>query len=584
MTYRSAHERLSRPVGAVLRGRPLSRGARSQSYTQVYTHNSTRKKDALAALAVVLTTAAIFALLFNRESTLSYSIGYNLYGAERILAGEVPYRDFHTLYPPATVYVNAALFRFLGITLYTALLGVLAFKVLTTLFIYLCGVHLMPRAWALLAALSSIIWLRPNGPFKAVPMHYGALFLALALYFALQHQRSRRWGHLFVAGAMLGALALFKHNIAAYALLGFLPVAVINARRTNRRYRGPLLVLAGMALPVVPVLLYMQLQGALVPMLETLLFGPGDFLLSRLAAAPGARIPALCLVLLGAVVLVAYKLRPKPGAASAILSGMLILLAAFCLRAGQSAIDEIVFYAPVFVLAAGGLVFAFSIRARHADLVVLLVLTAAAAAFLESFPRFAREQAIAAMPFVTLLMLFLLHRARDTVRSFMSGAVPRRMAAAILPVAFFLIGARILFNTYFDRSFHFKSDTRLNIERGGGVYFPNSTAREIDDVVAYIQEKVPPGGYFFAQSYAGSSFLFLADRRNPSGAQFWGGVGVSEAERAATLKSLGEKQVNLVVTSDRDVAAERYEPMREYVDRNFRVSKVAGDVVILERI
>jgi hypothetical protein len=339
-----------------------------------------------------------------------------------------------------------------------------------------------------------------------------------------------------------------------------------------------------MALPVIPVVLYMQLQGALLPMLKTLLFGPGDFLLSRLAAAPGTRIPVLCLALLGAVFFAAYKLRAKPGAASAILAGLLVLVVAFCLGAGQSAIDEIVFYAPVFVLAAGAITFGLSIRAGKADLVSLLVLTAAAAAFLESFPRFAREQAIAAMPFVTLLMLFLLHRPRNTVRSFMSGAVPRRMAAAILPLAFFLVGARILFNTYFDRSFHFKSDTRLNIERGGGVYFPNATSREIDDVVAYIQEKVPPGGYFFAQSYAGSSFLFLADRRNPSGAQFWGGVGVSDAERAATLKSLEEKQVNLIVTSERDLAAERYEPMREYIDRNFKLSQVVGDVVILERV
>ncbi|HWX42900.1 MAG TPA: glycosyltransferase family 39 protein, partial [Blastocatellia bacterium] len=423
----------------------------------MYTHNSTRKKDALAALAVVLATAAIFALLFDRESTLSYSIGYNLYGAERILAGEVPYRDFHTLYPPATVYANAALFLLLGITLYTALLGVLVFKVLTTLFIYLCGVHLMPRAWALLAALSSVIWLRPNGPFKAVPMHYGALFLVLALYFGLHHQRSRKWGHLFACGAMLGALALFKHNIATYALLGFLTVAVVDARRADRRARGPLLMLAGMALPVIPVVLYMQLQGALLPMLKTLLFGPGDFLLSRLAAAPGARVPALCLVLLGAVFFAAYKLRAKPAAASAILAGLLILVTAFCLGAGQSAIDEIVFYAPVFVLAAGAISLGLSIKTGKSDLVLLLVLTSAAAAFLESFPRFAREQAIAAMPFVTLLMLFLLHRARDTVRSLMPGAVPRRAAAAILPLVFFLMGGRILFNTYFDRSFHFKS-------------------------------------------------------------------------------------------------------------------------------
>src|SRR5215813_15093896 len=88
-------------------------------------------REALAALCVLAAAACLFALLFNRETALSYSIGYNLYGAERILRGEVPYRDFHTLYPPAIVYLNAAVFRVLGITLYTALLGVLVFKVLT---------------------------------------------------------------------------------------------------------------------------------------------------------------------------------------------------------------------------------------------------------------------------------------------------------------------------------------------------------------------------------------------------------------------------------------------------------------------
>src|SRR5262249_40983564 len=161
------------------------------------------------------------------------------------------------------------------------------------------------------------------------------------------------------------------------------------------------------------------------------------------------------------------------------------------------------------------------------------------------------EQAIAAMPFATLLILFLLHRVRPFLRSLAPGWFFEGMGLAVLPMALFLMGSRILFNTYFDRPFHFKSDTRLSIERGIAVYFPNVTAREIDGVVAYIQEKVPPGGYFFAQSYAGSSFLFLADRRNPSGAQFWGGVGVSDSERAATLKSLEEKQVGLIVTSNR---------------------------------
>src|SRR5262249_25506967 len=149
-------------------------------------------------------------------------IGYNLYGAERILEGQVPYLDFHTLYPPATVYLNAALFKVLGVCLYTALFGVFVFKVLTTAVIYLSARQVMPRAWAIVAALYSVVWLRPNGPFKAVPMHYGALMVASALYVMLRYRRKERPFYIMAAGFSVGLLALFKQNIGAYALGGFL--------------------------------------------------------------------------------------------------------------------------------------------------------------------------------------------------------------------------------------------------------------------------------------------------------------------------------------------------------------------------
>src|SRR5690242_13443362 len=147
-------------------------------------------KDTLALVAVVAVTALVYGALFNRGSVLSYSIGYNLYSAERILAGEVPYRDFHTLYPPETLYVNATLFKWFGVSLYTALFGVFVFKTLTVLFIYLSGRAVLPRGWALAATALALGWLRPNGPFKAVPMHYGAMFLALALWLLLKHCRA----------------------------------------------------------------------------------------------------------------------------------------------------------------------------------------------------------------------------------------------------------------------------------------------------------------------------------------------------------------------------------------------------------
>jgi len=56
--------------------------------------------QALTAAGMLAVAVGVYALLFNRANVLSHSIGYNLYASERVLNGDVPYRDFHTLYPP----------------------------------------------------------------------------------------------------------------------------------------------------------------------------------------------------------------------------------------------------------------------------------------------------------------------------------------------------------------------------------------------------------------------------------------------------------------------------------------------------
>ena len=548
-----------------------------------------RVADAALAVSLLVVAAVLFGTLFNRESVLSYAIGYNLYGAERVLEGEVPYRDFHTLYPPATVYLNAAIFKVLGISLYGALLGVMVFKVLTTVMLFLCGRIVMPRAWALAAAAFSLFWLRPNGPFKAVPMHYGALFLAVALFSILSYVTRGNRGYLVAAGAAIGVLALFKHNIGAYALIGSLVVVLaadlpsgVKARRIIGSYRGPLLLLGSLFLPLIPVIIYMKSQGALGRMVHTLLFGPGEFLLGRLNALPSpvtAFMFALVLAMYG-YAWARFKSNP-PGARFA-LAMVVVTVSGFILLADQNSIDSIIFYGPVIIIVASALACVFGKQLGRTSRVALLALiVGAAAAFMESFPRFAREQAISATPFVVLLLFNLLHIFKPQIQSVAGSGLRLNVALAILPLAFALMGGRLFASTYFN-GFRFKSETELQAVRGRGVYFPQSIAREIDEIVDYVQQRVGPDGYFFAHSYAGSSFLFLADRNNPSGAQFWGGVGVSDEEKSRTLATIRENDVRLVITSEKDIAAEKFTAMREYMDRNFRLKTRIGDVIILE--
>jgi len=359
-------------------------------------------------------------------------------------------------------------------------------------------------------------------------------------------------------------------------------------------------MILGVAVPVVPVLAYLSAQGAIRPMVMALLFGPGEFLVSRLAGAPS---PVAAAIVFGGLAVLGYGLyclRFNRTAGVVAVGSVTVVAAGFCLFGRESWVSGFLFYGAMFVVAAGagGLVFRKHLGeyARPVGLIVV----AAAAAFMETFPRFAREQVIAAMPFVGLLLIYLIY---SLWRAFEPKTAGRRYLLiallAVLPMMFLLLGLRFFHQTFFSGMLTLRSDTELSIERGRGVYFPSDTAREIDEVTRYIQQHVgAPGrdhgdhfanahpqddGYVFAQSYAGSSYLFLADRKNPSGAQFWGGVGVSAEERAATLEALEEKKVGMIITSARDLDAEKYQPMREYIARNFEQAVQIGDVVILER-
>jgi len=544
-----------------------------------------------SAAAVVAVAAGTYALLFNRANVLSHSIGYNLYASERVLDGDVPYRDFHTLYPPAIFYLNSVLFKWLGISLYTALLGVFAFKVLTVVVIYLSGRQLMPTAWALLSALGSLLWLRPNGPFKSVPMHYGALFLAAALLFLLKYENRRKLTFIFFAGASLGLVALFKHNIGAYALLGSLVLLAAEdgtlkyrASINLRNQRRILVLLIGCAATVLPVVGYMQARGAFIPMLRTILFGPGEFLLNRLAIPLSPLVPAVFLIVLSACTYAAHKLRSHPSPGLAVWIALIAAVGAFVARGSQSDVNQIIFYLPMLVLicALSVVVFgkALPIAERRALLVLFII---SAAALMELFPRFAREQSIAAMPFVMPVLFYMLFVSRGRIRTLAGGNFRYRAALAVLPIIFLFMEGRVFFNTYFDSGLQFRATAQVAVERGRGVYFPEATASLIDSVVSYLQRRVPPGGYAFAQSDAGTSFLFLSDRRNISDAQFWIGVGVTREQREATLERIDKTRTKLIITSDDIMAAEKFTPMREYIELNFKETARFDDVVILER-
>ena len=132
-----------------------------------------KKRFALITpMAVMLIVAAIYGPVYFREDSIPTGIGANLVPAERVLNGEVPYRDFYKIQTPGILLLNAGLFKLFGTSLLTAFRGVLLFKILAIVMVFLVARLLVSESLAVIPTALSLVWLPPGGPFSPAPIQY----------------------------------------------------------------------------------------------------------------------------------------------------------------------------------------------------------------------------------------------------------------------------------------------------------------------------------------------------------------------------------------------------------------------------
>lgn len=147
--------------------------------------------------------------------------GFLWYGAQRVMVGEVPIRDFMA-YDPGRYYWSAALMTLWGNNGIIALRGAIAVFQLMGLFV---GLMLLRHSaskqsllfWTL-AAVTLLVWMFPRHKLFDVSL---SIALVAALAFLIQRPSIRRY---FLTGVFLGLVAVFGRNHGMYGLLGSLCV------------------------------------------------------------------------------------------------------------------------------------------------------------------------------------------------------------------------------------------------------------------------------------------------------------------------------------------------------------------------
>lgn len=575
-----------------------------------------RIKRAIAPLIVLLIAAAIYGSIYSRELSIPTGIGANLVPSERVLKGEVPYRDFYKIQTPGILLLNAGLFKYWGTSLITSLRGVLVFKVLTVCMVFIIARLVAPSIAALVSTLLALVWLPPGGPFRPAPIQYEMLFMLAAIYFALRWLDSRKAVWMLAAGIAVGFVAVFKQNVGAYAAIALGLSVIFNTRafprspgEAKRLYldswkesaSAHIAAAAGIGLPLAALLAYLISNDALGAAVSVFIRGPGEHIQMKFTGYPLPKHAAIIAVV-GALALIAsaYFSSRWPKLKAAVRGYALAGAAASALVVPQAAIDNAVFwFAPLLFLYA--LIEYFRAHRNNeseyapgssARGVLLILLLFAAAAYGEVFPRSVRGLVIGAMPPAFILLAFLFG-SRSSQESEGAGnlrpfVLPQsNLVLATLGIVLAIFGLRTILPhyVYFDssRKLRFKANTELSFARGRGIYLPSERAADVDATVAFIQSKVEEDGYFFGHALDATSYYFLSDRNSPTGATLWNDAGTNSFERARIIEALRAKQVRLVLTNKEALSRERYEPLLEYLKNDFQRAELIGKTIFLER-
>jgi len=172
----------------------------------------------LLRLVGIFLFSFLFLTMGSKIDLCPYDEGIAAYGATRILDGDVPYRDFWTIYAPGQFYTLALLFKLFG----PSVIVERVFTITVQSLIAFCAYLIVEKAskWrlAVIPWLMIITWFgRYN--FFGSPMPT-ALLLSMISCLALMRffgNKSKKW--LVLAGVFTSLTALFRHDIGIYTFI-----------------------------------------------------------------------------------------------------------------------------------------------------------------------------------------------------------------------------------------------------------------------------------------------------------------------------------------------------------------------------
>lgn len=232
------------------------------------------------------------AVLFSTTAT-NFAARVTDISALRVLDGQVPYRDFWTIYAPGSIYATAAAFAVFGRNLIVSnLLGIFVSSLAVAVYY-----RLVERVAPRFAAFATAFLLA--AAFYHTGYHLGLttfppafLFLLLGAGKLADFSEHGKRSKLLLAGILFGLCTLFKHDVGAYACFAgaiTLIFAPLTPQDSTTRSRIVLILLLAasvlaLILPFVTIFLFLAKKDLIH---DLIIFPIRDFPWARKEGFPG---------------------------------------------------------------------------------------------------------------------------------------------------------------------------------------------------------------------------------------------------------------------------------------------------------
>jgi Dolichyl-phosphate-mannose-protein mannosyltransferase len=228
---------------------------------EVSTRNASERQPYLAYIVFAL-CAGIYMLPFMRIVWIGTDEGTLVYGAVRVIHGQVFARDFFEVMGPGTFYWLAAFFKLFGVTFLAARICLFVTSLGTVLLMYflsrrVCGRYQVLPSVLLIGAYFSALW-------PIVNHHVDSNFFALlSVACIVLWRRTGRNSLLLAAGAGAGLTTCIIQPKGILLLLAFLAWVWVQHRRRPTLLSSLLRIVGGYSAVLAATLFYFWSQGAL---------------------------------------------------------------------------------------------------------------------------------------------------------------------------------------------------------------------------------------------------------------------------------------------------------------------------------